>query len=194
VVHDVKSHALQELRAIRATMERAGTFTAVPGWGGVMMGLSAAAAAAFAGSPDGSRRWIAIWIAEAAVASAIAVFSIARKVRRHGATLASGGGSVRRAALAYAPPIVAAIVLTAVFVQNGLALRLPGCWLLLYGAALAAGGALSVSGIAWMGALFMLLGGVAFVTPAGLGGWLMAAGFGGLHIVFGAFIARRYGS
>jgi hypothetical protein len=89
---------------------------------------------------------------------------------------------------------VAAIVLTVVFVQNGLALRLPGCWLLLYGAALAAGGALSVSGIAWMGALFMLLGGVAFVTPAGLGGWLMAAGFGGLHIVFGAVIARRYGS
>jgi hypothetical protein len=175
-------------------MERAGTFTAVPGWGGVMMGISAAAAAAIAGSPDGSRRWLGIWIAEAALACAIAVFSIARKILRHGAALASGGGSVRRAALAYAPPIVAAIVLTVVFVQNGLAIRLPACWLLLYGAALAAGGALSVSGIASMGALFMALGAVAFVAPAAWGGWWMAAGFGGLHIVFGLVIARRYGS
>jgi hypothetical protein len=194
VVHDVKSHALQELRAIRATLERAATFTAVPGWGGVMMGISAAAAAAIAGSPDGSARWIGIWIADAIVACAIAVFSIARKVRRHGAALGSGGASVRRAALAYAPPIVAAIVLTVVFVQNGLARRLPGCWLLLYGASLAAGGALSVSGIAAMGALFMVLGCAAFAVPAAWGGWLMAVGFGGLHIMFGGVIVRRYGS
>jgi hypothetical protein len=44
-----------------------------------------------------------------------------------------------------------------------------------------------------MGVVFMALGVVAFALPAAYGHWMMAAGFGGLHIVFGIVIARRYG-
>ena len=44
-----------------------------------------------------------------------------------------------------------------------------------------------------MGWCFMALGTLAFVLPTGYGNYIMAAAFGGLHIVFGAVIARRYG-
>src|SRR5436190_3152906 len=64
-IHD---HAIENLRFIRETMERAGAFTAVPGWGGVLMGVSALVTAAIAGPPRHSRRWLACWLADAAVA------------------------------------------------------------------------------------------------------------------------------
>ena len=44
-----------------------------------------------------------------------------------------------------------------------------------------------------MGAAFMALGAIAVVAPAAWGDLLLAAGFGGLHILFGWLIARRHG-
>ena len=193
MLHDVKSHALEELRAIRQTLDRAGAFTAVPGRGGVALGLTAIATAALAGPPDGSRRWLGIWLADAVCAGAIALVAIVRKARRTGVPLSWTSGTVRRFVLAYAPPFAAGAVLTPVFAGSDLAVRLPGCWLLLYGAATAAGGAFSVRVVPTMGVCFMGLGVLALAAPAAWGAWFMAAGFGGLHIVFGVIIARQYG-
>ncbi len=44
-----------------------------------------------------------------------------------------------------------------------------------------------------MGAGFLACGAAALFTPPGLGNLWLALGFGGLQIVFGAIIARRYG-
>ncbi len=185
------THAIDELRFIRQTMERAGAFTAVPGWGGVLMGVSAIATAAVAGVPRNDARWLAIWMGDAALAAVIALVTMARKARASGSPLVAP--PARRFALAYLPPMAAGAVLTAVFAQQGLVEKLPGCWLLLYGAALTTGGAFSVRVVPIMGVLFMAFGIAAFACPAAWGHLFMAAGFGGLHIGFGLLIARKYG-
>jgi hypothetical protein len=186
------AHAAENLRFIREAMARATEFTAVPGWGGVLMGVSAVVTAAISGPPDGSLRWVLTWFADAAVAATIALVAMTMKARRSGAPLSSAAPAFRFA-LAFLPPLVAGMVLTPVFATMGLMARLPGCWLLLYGTAVATGGAFSVRVVPLMGACFMALGMIAFVAPAAWGHWFMAAGFGILHIVFGFVIARRFG-
>jgi hypothetical protein len=188
----IHAHALDNLRFIRDAMSRASAFTAVPGWGGVAMGVTAIAAAVISGPPDGTLRWVMVWFAEAAVAVTIALATMTIKARRIGAPLSSGTPAYRFA-LAYVPPLIAGMVLTPVFATFGLMARLPGCWLLLYGTAAATGGAFSVRVVPLMGICFMTLGIIAFAAPAEYGHWLMAAGFGGLHIGFGLVIARNHG-
>ena len=187
----IHAHAAENLRFIRDAMERASAFTAVPGRGGMLMGASAVVAAVVSGPPDGTVRWMVVWLTDAAVAAAIGLTAMSIKARGSGATLASA--PAYRFALAFVPPLVAGLVLTPVFAVMGLGARLPGCWLLLYGTAVTTGGAFSVRIVPIMGVCFMALGVVAFVAPAAWGHWLMAAGFGGLQIGFGWVIARRYG-
>lgn len=182
---------MDNIRFIRETMERAGAFTAVPGVGGVLMGVSALATAAIAGPPRESRQWLAIWLADAVVAAAIALVMMARKARRSGMPLSAQ--PARRFALAYLPPFAAGGILTAALAASGPIARLPGYWLLLYGTAVTTGGAFSVRVVPVMGLCFMALGTVALMAPVGLGHLFMAAGFGGLHIGFGFLIARKYG-
>lgn len=188
----IHAHALENIRFIREAMSRASEFTAVPGWGGVVMGVTAIVTAVISGPPDESLRWVMTWFADAAVASAIALATMTMKARRIGAPLSSAAPAYRFA-LGYVPPLVAGMVLTPVFATMGLMARLPGCWLLLYGTAAATGGAFSVRVVPLMGLCFMALGVVAFAAPASWGHWLMAAGFGGLHIGFGLVIARKHG-
>ncbi len=186
----LQAHAIDNLRFIRDTMSRASRFTAVPGWGGVAMGVSALATALVARAP-GSTPWTLWWSGDCVAAIAIAVVAIRRKAARLQISLVDA--PTRRFALATVPPLGAGAVLTLVFVEHGLVARLPGCWLLLYGVAITAGGTLSVRVVPVMGAMFMALGVAAFAAPAAYGDVFMAAGFGGLHIVFGFIIARNYG-
>ncbi len=172
-------------------MERAGTFTAVPGWGGVAMGLSALLAAALAAVQRQVHGWLAVWMAEAVVGAAIGGLAMRRKARRIGSPMLGRPG--RRFFLSYAPPIVVGALLTVVLYRGSLAEALPGTWLLCYGTGVVTGGAFSVRVVPVMGLCFMGLGALALALPASAGNWLLAAGFGGLHVIFGLAIARRYG-
>jgi hypothetical protein len=184
-------HALDNLRFIRRAMERASAFTAVPGRGTVLVGFTAVVAAVVASRAPGRTEWVAVWLLEAAVALAIAVAAIVRKARRAQVALLSGPGL--KFACGFAPPMIAGGFLTlALWRAEDFAL-LAGSWLLLYGTAVVTGGAFSVRIVPVMGLSFMALGAVTLFAPASLGDLLLALGFGGLHVVFGVLIARRYG-
>jgi len=185
------SQAMDNLRYIRDTMESAAAFTAVPGWGGVAMGLSALAAAALASRTATTNVWLAIWLADAVLAFVAGGFAMAHKAQRAGQSVSRGAG--RRFLLGLSPPLAAAALLTAVLVRAGATDAIPGTWLLLYGVGVTTGGMYSVRLVPLLGALFMALGAAAFVLPASWADGLLAAGFGGLHVAFGLVIARRYG-
>ena len=187
-LHD---RAMDNLRFIRETMERSASFTAVSGWAGVAMGVVATAAAWLARGQVDPAAWMATWVGAAALSFAIAVVGMVLKARAASLPLLSGPG--RKFASSFAPPIVIGGILTAALYLNGQVHLLPGTWLLLYGTAVVTGGAHSVRIIPLMGLGFILVGALALFAPVTWGDAFMAAGFGVLHLAFGALIARRHG-
>jgi hypothetical protein len=172
-------------------MERAAEFTAVPGWGGVAMGITALAAAVLASWQTTARAWVAVWLAEAFVAVAIAAPAAATKARRANSSLFTGPG--RKFVLSFAPPILVGGLLTVALFQQGALSALPGMWLLLYGTAIVTGGAFSVRAVPIMGLCLMAFGAAALFSPASWGNLFMAGGFGFVQIGFGFWIALRHG-
>lgn len=187
----IDARAADHLRYIRETMERAAEFTAVPGWGGMAMGVTAVVAAFAAARQSSPRAWLAVWLVEAFVAVAIAAPSAATKAHRGNSTLFSGPG--RKFLLSFAPPIIVGGLLTFALSSSANIALLPGIWLLLYGTAIVTGGAFSVRVVPVMGMCLMALGAVALFSPAHWGDGFMAAGFGVLQIGFGIWIARKHG-
>jgi hypothetical protein len=187
------SQAIDHLQYIRRTMEGAASFTAVPGIGGICMGTSAFAAAALAhlSSTSDPRRWLSLWVLEGMIALVIGILFAYRKARRNGGELLSR--PARKFILAFAPALFAGGVITAALYRAARVDLLPGCWLLLYGAGISAAGAFSVRIVPVMGTCFLVIGSIATFSPPAWGDAWLAAGFGGLHVVFGILIARNHG-
>ncbi len=198
----LSDRAFDNLRFIRETMERAGTFTAISGTGISVTGILALIATLVAGNSLGSPRWLFSWMLAAPIAFSASVYLTVRKTRLSKAPF--NLALARKLALAFFPSLIAGAVLTAVAVRAGWFSALPGMWLMMYGAAVMAGGAMSVPVVPVMGAMFMGFGALALGAPLVFAAWptelkaallngIMAAGFGGLHILFGFAISRRYG-
>ncbi len=183
--------AMENLNFIRATMENASSFTAVPGVGGMVMGATALLAGFSAHLSRSPLAWLLIWSVEALLALCIAVaFSYRKALQGQTAFLSK---PFRRFVLAMLPSVFVGLILTLVLYRSGASHLLPAVWLLLYGAGVSSGGAFSVRIVPLMGLCFLLLGAVAAFAPSAWADPLMALGFGGLHLGFGFVIARNYG-
>lgn len=187
-LHD---RAMDNLRYIRETMELATAFTGISGWGEIAIGVTALAASVIAAMQATFNAWLAVWIAEGLISLLIAGWSMDRKTRSIKMPLGSGPG--RKAVFSLTPPMIAGGLLTIVLVQAGLHNAIPGVWLLLYGTGVITGGMYSVKVVPIMGICLMALGALALFSPPAFANWFMAVGFGGLHVVFGAIIVRKYG-
>ncbi|HEY0099591.1 MAG TPA: hypothetical protein VGB76_11635 [Pyrinomonadaceae bacterium] len=185
------ARAMDNLRFIRETMENAASFTAVSGWGLCAVGLTAFVACYLAVRATERGAWIKIWIAEAVLSLFISVLAMSRKARAARQPLLSKPG--RKLLFNLTPPFFVGALLTIVLSRYGTVRVIPAMWLLLYGAGVVTGGAFSVRIVPVMGLCFMLVGTLALFSPAAWADAYMAAGFGGLHVVFGLLIARRHG-
>ena len=183
--------AMDNLRYIRETMERATSFTGIPGWGEVAIGGTALLATFIAANQTSFKGWLAVWIAEGLISVLIAGWSMDRKARAVGIPLMTGPG--RKVVFSLSPPLIAGALLTIVLVRARLTSAIPGSWLLLYGTGVVTGGMFSVPAVPLMGLCFMILGAAALFAPPAFSDWFMGAGFGVLHLIFGVIIARKYG-
>ncbi|MFN7934857.1 MAG: hypothetical protein U0R19_16125 [Bryobacteraceae bacterium] len=187
----IQQHAIDNLRYIRETMERASSFTAVPGYGGIAMGLTAVLAGVLAHVQGDSTRWLTVWLVEALVAIGIGAYSMQRKALADGHSVTSA--PARKFLLSFVPPLFAGAVLTVALFPAGHTALLPGLWLLLYGTGVLTAGAFSVPVVPVMGANFAGLGAVCLFAPPAWNDYFLIAGFGLLHVIYGFVIARRYG-
>ena len=182
--------AADNLRFIRATMEKATAFTGISGKGYVLAGLSAIAAAWIAAQQTLPLLWLAVWLLEAAFACSVTLLLSAGKARAQGKSLWSGSG--RKLLFALLPTMAVGAVVTLAFYLQGNALLLPGLWLILYGAGVMTAGAHSIRPVPLMGFLFIMLGSAQLLVPA-TANLALALGFGGLHLAFGILIWRQHG-
>lgn len=190
-VPTLHGRAMDNLRFIRETMERASSFTAVPGWGGVLVGVTALIAAAIAAQVPDEHKWMYVWGCELPLALLIGGLTMKRKAMAAQVKLLSP--PARQFTLSLAPPLIAGALLSIALARVEAYDVLPGMWLLLYGTGVVTGGAFSVKVVPVMGICFMALGAVALIAPAQWNNYFLAAGFGVLHIGFGIIIARRHG-
>ena len=183
--------AIENLEYIRGTMERSTAFTAVPGYGGTLMGITAVGAGIIAELQTEPWLWLATWLVEAGLALLIGLLAMWQKSKSSSSALDSH--PARKFALGFAPPIIVGFVLTLLMLYRGSPSLLPPIWISAYGAAVVTGGSYSVKPVPIMGWLFMAIGAAAVVARPDLGNYFMIASFGFLHIVFGLLIGRRYG-
>lgn len=183
--------AMDNLEFIRDTMERASSFTAVPGWGGVAIGMTALVAAVIASRVRDEHEWMYVWALELPLAMMIGGWAMKRKANVRRLKLLSAPG--RKFTLSLTPPLAAGALLSLALWRMGALDALPGMWMLLYGVGVVTGGAFSVKVVPVMGLCFMAIGALTLFAPISWGNWLMGTGFSGLHIIFGLIIARRHG-
>jgi hypothetical protein len=190
--------ARQNLLYIRKTLEAAGQFTAVPGKSLMTTGLIALMGAAFNRFVTGPP-WIsgpaqpyalAAWGVVLSLSLVIVSIGILRKSLRLGVPIQMP--LIRKLMWSLSPALFIGALLTGLAVQNLHVEWLPVIWIGCYGAAVTNGGQISVAPVRYMGLCFLLIAGIASISPPQLGLVWLAISFGWLHLVYGAYIARRY--
>ena len=187
----ISNRAAADLTYIRSAMERSSAFTAVPGIGGVVTGVIGLIAAIVGARQPTDERWLATWLVAASVALVVELAALTWKARR--VAIAMTAKNARRFALGTAAPLFAGGAITYdLWLTRDFTVMAP-VWLLLYGVGVLTGGMFSVPVVGALGACFMATGIAASLTPPEWGNVWLGIGFGGLHVGFGAYIARYHG-
>ena len=109
--------AMDNLRFIRETMERSTSFTAVPGWGTVAMGVVAFVGTAAARMVPTPEYWLLTWMATASAALACGLGAMLPKARQVNESVLDS--PCRRFTLGLTPTLIAGVVLTLIFYIQG---------------------------------------------------------------------------
>ena len=187
----IESRALGTLAYIRTSIESSRSM-AVPGMAGILMGIIGIIATIAASMPRGAPHWLGIWLLAAAVALALGGAMMAREAAQSGH--ARYLGPVRKFLLCLCPALLAGATLTVVLYRAASTSLIPGSWLLLYGCAVLSASTVTIPRtmrlICIMGALFMVLGLLAFAAPPHTHTLILGLGFGALHTIFGLLIGQ----
>ncbi len=190
--------AQENLLYIRQTLEAASQLTAVPGRALIATGLLALACAAInlflTGAPWGvstdPRLPLTTWGVVLGLSLTIVLLGIYRKSRQMDTPIHPP--LVRKLLWSLCPALFTGALLTGLAVRTENLTWLPVIWLGCYGAAVTNGGQVSVPPVRYMGVCFLLAAAGSALSSPDKGLMWMALGFGWLHIVFGAYIARRH--
>jgi hypothetical protein len=185
------AHVLGTLKFIRKSIETSGAMP-IPGTAGVAMGTTGLIACCVASLPALRPYWQLVWLIAAPMALLLGALLMARNT--FGTEQLLRVAAARKFLLALCPALFAGTILTFVLKQVGATTLLAPSWLLLYGCAVlscsSVTSAMFGARVAAMGALFMLLGTLAYALPLPLHNLALGFGFGGLHIAFGLLIGR----
>lgn len=187
----LQDKALVNLSYIRQTMETSRRFTAVPGWGGVWMGVVGLLAAWSSSLPALEEHWVTIWVSAAVVGATVGIVFLFRKIKHQQSNIIAA--TAQRFMWSLCPPLLSGLLLTVALWSQGIEQIIPCVWLLTYGAGVSATASFTIRPVAWLGCCFLFLGFVSIIVPAEMHNGLLALGFGGLHMVFGLHIARYHG-
>jgi hypothetical protein len=183
----IDSQAVATLRYIRESMDAA-TSVAVPGSAGIAMGIVGLLAMVICSAPGLREFWLGIWLASAALGGGLGFALVTRPASLRGLLLY--GTPLRKFALCLFPALFGGAVMTGVHWSYGNLHAIPGTWLLMYGCALISASVAATRTIAVMGGAFVALGLLALFLPEGVQIYMLGAGFGGLHVLFGLLIGR----
>jgi hypothetical protein len=190
--------AQENLLYIRQTLEAASQLTAVPGRSLLATGFLALAGVLINGYVTGApwnprmdvRFSLTTWGIILGLSLAIVLVGIYRKSLQMRTPIHPP--LLRRLLWSLCPALFLGALLTGLAVRTANMNWLPVIWLGCYGAAVTNGGMASVAPVRYMGLCFLLAAGGAAVFPPETGLLWIALGFGWLHIVYGAYIARRH--
>ena len=195
--------AQENLRVIRSLMERPTKYSTFSGLSGILAGAGSLAGCAITSrvilaqgytvhglSGSGAARFLALWACVTLFAVAADYMITKRRAATVGKYIRSRLG--RQMVLSSAPGLFTGALLSVYFLSHGDVSPVYAIWMLCYGLAVCAVGQFSQREVSFLGLAFLISGTVTLWWPA-IGLWMMAAAFGGFHIVYGVIMARKDG-
>jgi hypothetical protein len=205
-MNDPAHEAAEQLRAIRALMERSTIYRAISAPAALFAGLLSLGLCGWLWSVREPQHaptpitFLALWLGVLLVVSLLNMVLLCRHARQRGEAFVSAG--MKHALRTLLPPLVAGFIMSLVEV-SGTGRESRDCyanvaanWILFYGLALLAAGSFSPRSMYFLGAGFFLFGVLTFLPsvrlyigrqyPAAV--IFMAASFGLLHIVYAAAV------